>query len=339
MRVDDLLQPPLTTDEDRRRAYRDDVYFRESALRLGALEAAERDRLLMRSTFLVFKPEAVAGRRMGPALRYLSDRGFQVLGACRVAFDARTVRELWRYQLNAAPLPVVRAVDLIVAAGDCVFTALRDTRGPVPGGPPAAVRLSDLKGSSGDLEADRGRGLLREALGCVTQCLNFVHAPDEPADLIRELGVLFAWPDLVRVLRLLAGPLREGAAAEVDALIRELYDGHAAHHLDPAASRRALRDAAAAHPQDAEMIADVLRALDRDAPEEELLRLIDWLERGTAAAQPWDRVTLASYLVANQESDRMPLIGPPPGERASARSARVAAVAAERLTSAERSGR
>ena len=56
-----------------------------------------------------------------------------------------------------------------------------DTHGPERTGESAAVRLSNLKGSTRDLNTDLGRGLLREELDCTIQTINFVHAPDEAA--------------------------------------------------------------------------------------------------------------------------------------------------------------
>lgn len=330
MNVHELLAPPVTTDPDRRALYPEDVYFREIAQQLDALtDGPTLRRVLERTSFLMFKPEAVAGRRIERALDYLAERGFEPLGALRVRIDPRTLREMWRYQLNAAPLSTVRAVDMVMATVDCLVVALYDTLGPEQTGLTAAVRLSNLKGSTGDLEADRGRGLLREALACTTQCLNFVHAPDEAADLLRELAVLFAWPGRAEPLRILGTLPSPEARETVRRETARLYSLLPEHPLDLDASIKALRSAAQDDPARAAMTSRLLLALERrPGPESELLRLVDWLDYAPSCLGAWDRITLASYLVDKQTSDRMPLLGPPPGERAEARRRRAEAAAA-----------
>jgi nucleoside diphosphate kinase len=322
----DLLAPPLTTDPDRRRIYPDDVYFREVAGLLDALAPDRFARLAERSSFLMFKPEAVAGRRMERALGFLAGHGFEPLGALRVRIDPRTLRELWRYQINAIPLAAVRAVDMTLQSGESLVVALHDSRGPQETGLPAAVRLSSLKGSSSDFAANQG--LLRGELECVSESLNFVHAPDEPADLLREIAVLFDRPRRAEPLELLCGLPTAAGRADVERQIRELYQSYPAHALDLAASLDALRAAAAGRPERAAPTAQVIQAIEHRAPETELLRLVDWLDYEPGDLALWDRITLAAYLAGEEVSDRLPLIGPAPGARAEARRARADAAKA-----------
>lgn len=335
----ELLEPPITTDPDRRRLYPEDVYFREMAEQLGHFDPQALRRILDRGSFLVFKPEALAGRRIERALDYLRERGFEPLGALRVRIDPRTLRELWRYQLNAAPLSTVRAVDMIMAAADCLLVAMYDAHGPEQTGQTAAVRLSDLKGSTRDLNTDLGKGLLREELDCTIQCLNFVHAPDEAADLLRELAVLFGWPDRAEPLRLLSTLPSRQADESVRREVRRLYSTQPEHPLDLATSISALRAAALDDPDRATMTARFLLALEHlPGPESELLELVDWLDYAPSRLSTWDRITLASYLVDKQDSDRMPLIGPPPGKRAVARRKRAQAASADRREAVTNTG-
>lgn len=326
MNVDELLKPPLTTDPDRRRIYPDDVYFREMAAQVDSVAPDLLARILERSSFLMFKPEAVVGRRIEPALAFLAERGFEPLGALRVRIDPRILREMWRYQINAAPLSSIRAVDMALQGAESLVVALHDTQGPERTGLPAAVRLSNLKGSSSGLDADSG--LLRGVLACVNESLNFVHAPDEPADLIRELGVLFDRQRRAAPLELLAALPSAAAHHAVQAQIRQLYRDHPAHPMDVAASMRALRAAADGHPDRTAPTAEVINAIEHSAPECDLLRLVDWLDFSPSDLERWDRITLAAYLAGDEISDRMPLIGPPPGARAEARRARAEAQAA-----------
>lgn len=305
MTVDDLLRITATADPDRLRIYPDDLYFREMTQRLSRLDTAIADRVLRRTAFVVFKPESVAGRRIEPALRFLSDHGFTPLGARRISLEPWTVRELWRYQLNSASLALVRALDLIVQAGPSVFVALYDT---APGAADAATRLGRLKGSS---ERDRPTaGLLRTALGRTVTCLSFVHTADEAADMVRELGVLFARPAHRDPLELMQRQISARGRAEVEAVTREVYAAVPAHPLDVGAGVRALLAAdGAVPPEQAAMARDVARALRARPGEARLLELIDWLDAADHPLGRWDRVTIAAHLAEDWESGRPPLIG------------------------------
>ncbi|WP_327350796.1 nucleoside-diphosphate kinase [Streptomyces sp. NBC_01304] len=290
MAVHSWLKPPCTHDPVRRTTYPDDVYFREMAVVLDRRDPAETDRALLHSTFVMFKPDAVVGRRVEPALAFLAGRGFEPLGALAVRVDARVCRELWRYQINAAPLAVIRAVDMILESGPpCLFVALRDTWGPERTGTTAAQRLAALKGSSKNRaeQADSLRG----ALGCELMCLNFLHSPDDPADLIREVGVLLPGRR-EEALTMLAGEVSSPRAAEPAAMARRLYAAHPPHPLTPAAPigpRRQPVDSTALLTQVAELAAD-----DHGLP-------------------LWDRIVIAAQLVEGLPSEGRPLIGAPPG--------------------------
>ncbi|MGW1535295.1 nucleoside-diphosphate kinase [Streptomyces aureus] len=288
MTVHAWLKAPLTHDPVRRHTYPGDVYFREMAAFLDGWEPERTDRALLASTFVMFKPDAVVGRRVEPALAFLAGHGFEPLGALTVRVDARVCRELWRYQINAAPLAVIRAVDMILESGPpCVFVALRDTRGPRRTGTSAAERLAELKGSSKN-RAGNG-GSLRGALGCELMCLNFAHAPDDPADLIREVGVLLPGRR-ERALSLLVADVSPQGAAEPGAVARALYAAHPAHPLTrPAPPPEAPGDPTA------------------------LLARVEELAAGEDGRPLWDRIVIAAELVEGLPSEGRPLIGAPPG--------------------------
>ncbi|MFI0960873.1 nucleoside-diphosphate kinase [Streptomyces sp. NPDC021080] len=292
MTVHAWLRAPLTHDPERRRTYPDDVYFREMAAFLDGWETDRADRALLGSTFVMFKPDAVVGRRIEPALAFLAGHGFEPLGALTVRVDARVCRELWRYQINAAPLAVIRAVDMVLESGPpCLFVALRDIRGPRRTGTSAAERLAELKGSSKNRSVDGGS--LRGVLGCELMCLNFLHAPDDPADLMREVGVLLPGRR-EEALSLLAADVVPRGPAEPVAVARALYAAHPAHPLTPPASTGTSR---------------------RPADPGSLLARVEELASGEGGLPLWDRIVIAADLVEGLPSEGRPLIGPPPGKR------------------------
>ncbi|MFJ7965587.1 nucleoside-diphosphate kinase [Streptomyces sp. NPDC096324] len=271
---------------------------------LDGWETETAHRALLRSTFVMFKPDAVVGRRVEPALAFLAGHGFEPLGALTVRVDARVCRELWRYQINAAPLAVIRAVDMILESGPpCLFVALRDTRGPERTGTTAAERLAELKGSSKNRSVDGGS--LRGALGCELMCLNFLHAPDDPADLIREVGVLLP-RRRAQALSLLAADVSPLGVAEPAALAAELYATHPAHALT-----RPVPSGASTHH---ELPGDTSR---RPADPRSLLARVERLAGDADGLPLWDRIVIAAELVEGLPSEGRPLIGPPPGTRLS----------------------
>ncbi|MGW3910028.1 hypothetical protein ACWEBX_00655 [Streptomyces sp. NPDC005070] len=252
----------------------------------------------------MFKPDAVVGRRVEPALAFLAGHGFEPLGALTVRVDARVCRELWRYQINAAPLAVIRAVDMILESGPpCLFVALRDTRGPERTGTTAAERLAELKGSSKNRSVDGGS--LRGTLGCELMCLNFLHAPDDPADLIRELGVLLP-RRREQALSLLAADVSPPGAADPATLAGELYAIHPAHSLS--------RPAPSGTSTGREPSGDTSR---RPADPQSLLARVEQLAADADGLPLWDRIVIAAELVEGLPSEGRPLIGPPPGTRPS----------------------
>lgn len=283
-----FLQPPFSWDPVRREFYPDDIYFCETALLLERESEQRLELMLCQTSFVMFKPEAVVGRRIEPALTWLAARGFRPTGCAPVRVDHRVHRELWRYQLNGAPLAIVRTVDMILSAGPCLVVALRDERGPRETGMTASARLAELKGSSSNPWAN-GESL-RAAIGCELLCLNFLHAPDGPADQVRELGVLFPARERAGALAMLAGDPSPTVDAEVAAVVRALYAEHPAHPLDP----RALPGPPPTDGTDADLLArlDVLDDPDSDIPH-------------------WDRVLIAAQLVNGLPPRRRPLIGSP----------------------------
>ncbi|MBT0770038.1 hypothetical protein KIH74_13955 [Kineosporia sp. J2-2] len=187
--------------------------------------------LVLPVTVAVLKPEAVAGRRLERALRALDVRGFDVVGAWRFRFGVMLIRELWRYQFTNATEDKVDLVDRILTSGDSLLLVLRD-RTWTPAGPPAAARLSGVKGSADPRK--RSGSEIRAELAGPSVLLNFVHSADEPADVVRELAML----ESATGLPVLGAVRRPGRVpgARLRALAGELYEQCPPHDLDEDAS-------------------------------------------------------------------------------------------------------
>lgn len=247
----------LLSSENRKLA----LYHRETYFRDGL---ADLDRAVARhggdpSTFhesaalMIVKPDGLHHGVTPTILRVLDNWGFTVAWAGRVDLERHVWRELWRFQLNVA---TTRRLDF----NDHLFSepgVLLLLRRPESRDLPASVELASRKGSA-TIER-QSPDCLRAELGQPHRVLSLIHVADEPADVIRELGLLLAR----RRRRLALDAVLDGDVvrkADVDDLAKELASDGQGGLPAPAEAEVRLRAALAA--------AD-------DAPARELLVLID----------------------------------------------------------------
>lgn len=177
-----------------------DLYARETYFREGLADAekafgdADLAAGLRSSALLMLKPDGLASGRLAPVLDYLAEHDYTVAGVRELNFSRFHWRELWRYQLTSATLDRLAVNECLLGAGPALLLVLRSGEGHDL---PATVRLSTLKGSA--TLSEQRPGTLRALLGQPNRVLSYIHVADEPADLVRELGLLFdgeARPDL-----------------------------------------------------------------------------------------------------------------------------------------------
>jgi nucleoside diphosphate kinase len=281
---------PLTRDPRKADAYRLDPYMREA---LGSLARMRDPGVLSRYTFVVLKPDAVAGRRCKLILSILRSEGWHPVAATTVRFDPLLVRELWRYQFNAASTQRIAVVDPLLSSGRSLLVLLDDRDRPK--WLPASVRLTAAKGSAEPSAAHSTD--LRTRIGRINGLFNFMHTADEPADVARELQ-LFSYQ---AGWNWCAGPLFGGAADNsadpwetATALLAEVEAEIPAHDLDVAASIGRLAQQSGPW-----------GACARDWPEPR--RVVDWLGLLRHTPLPegqalWDVLTvLTSWIDCNEE--------------------------------------
>ncbi|WP_170323619.1 nucleoside-diphosphate kinase [Cryptosporangium phraense] len=131
---------------------------------------------------LLLKPDAVVRRKLRTALSWLSGQGWRVVYAQRFRVNRWAVRAFWQYQWNTATRDRREMADLYMSATDSLVLLLR-----APGDADACSALTRVKGSSDPARCRPGQ--LRHELGTLNQQLNLVHSADEPADLVREIGI------------------------------------------------------------------------------------------------------------------------------------------------------
>ncbi|MEU4243751.1 nucleoside-diphosphate kinase [Actinoplanes sp. NPDC026619] len=174
----------LTHDADKQRYFGTDSYFLESYEQLGELtgDAVE---FAAGHALLLLKPDAIASRSVGPVLDWVRASGFRIVAARRFRMTRGAVRAMWHYQLNRATPARCRLADALCQASDSLVLLLD---APAGGSVPPSVALSHRKGPADP--ARRHPDQLRSRLGNFGFLLNLVHASDEPADVLRELGIL-----------------------------------------------------------------------------------------------------------------------------------------------------
>ena len=317
MTHDRSIEPWLSRDERKRAHYTDDPYFWEGwSSFLAACPGRSAEAILGRVTFLLVKPEAIAGRRIAPILGFLVSSGYRITGTWPLRMGRHEARALWRYQLNAVPIAHIRALEMLVGAGELFLVGL--DRPPGTGDTSAAESLSRSKGSSAGPAGDgpaAGSDSLRGRLGAPALMLNFVHTPDEAADVVRELAVLCDADTQAQVISALleAGRWTEarcaGAAQEAGAIMTSRYATTTAHDLDVAATLRRMRAALRRDPGRLPPAAREASELGM-TPASGALEVVGALER--AGGLPlWDRIVTAAYLVDGLRTGRSPLIGAP----------------------------
>jgi hypothetical protein len=144
----------------------------------------------------LFRPDAIAHDRVEPTLDYLRRLGVRPFHAQVVNVRGAMVRELWRYQLNAASDERLHLLDLVFDAGDSILVFFRTVEEPPV---PCAVLMADAKGSASP--ARREGWELRSFLGSPNRVEVYFHAADEPADVVREGSILLGSDPLARLLR------------------------------------------------------------------------------------------------------------------------------------------
>jgi hypothetical protein len=275
---------------EKRDAFEKDLYFRECWADVAASCGARAAWIVGALAVLTFKPDAIVGRRLRSTLGFVRERGFFPAAMARIRFSRHSIRELWRYNWHFATIDRMALSTMLYTACDTLLLVLWDTR--FTGVVPATVRLSSLKGSAAPEK--RNHGHLREALRTPNRLLNFVHVADEPADVVRELGILLDRPARRKLLLGLEPP--SDRSASVESAMDRLAARVPAHDLDLAASLRRLELSGAAG---APEIARVRKAVDEDRRLgwDELCALIDPAD---AKLDRWDFIVVGSSILRDE---------------------------------------
>ena len=280
--------------------YCDDIYFRESWKQAREL-LPDPELVLRANTYVLIKPETVGTRRVELLLTLIRDRGYLLLDLLPVVLDRHRTRALWQYQLNAAPLATLATIDLIISCGPAAIVLLAEESGARQPGVSASERLSAMKGVS---FGTRQPTDLRAVLGAPTRLHSYLHVPDEPADLVRELGIWFDDTERRRIYRTLADG--DGASEPaITEVARRLERNTGVIDLDLDRALDTLAHTVAV--EDGEKVGQVRNWLSGEDEAATLLDLVRWLS-GLTGVPAWDRALIAAHLVQGERPERPPLL-------------------------------
>lgn len=218
----------LSLEPRKRSAYATDIYFRECWADLVDVLGESGTQGLGALALLSFKPDGLIGRRMTPALEFLLRRGFVPVSVAAVRLTRHSMRALWHYNWDVYPADRLALATLMHSAADTLVLLLHDSEfdGAIPG----SVRLASLKGPAAPEK--RIEGQLREALRPPNAVVNFVHVADEPADLVRELGIFLGRAERRHHLAEIGERPSGDATPEVREAIAALESRYPAHDFD-----------------------------------------------------------------------------------------------------------
>ncbi len=177
----------LSVLEDKRARYAEDSYFRQGWQDVARAWPANPAGHVQRLATMLIRPEAIYARRAQACLDAAVAHGFRLAAFAPMVLSRHIALDLWRYQHNAGTLDRLAVTELVFDARPAIFLVLADA---TPSPLPAAVRLSSLKGANDP--AGLVAGTIRAAAGAAQRLLPMVHTADEPADVVRELGLLFS---------------------------------------------------------------------------------------------------------------------------------------------------
>jgi hypothetical protein len=295
----------LSCSAQKRELYAVDPYFRDGwddlTTRWGVEGTIAR---LFDLAPIVFRPDALVARSVERGLRAVAAQGLTPVAHRTFRYSRLSVREGWRYQLNIATRDRIDVMDMIMPATDSLYVVLK--RATAATRIPATTRLSTSKGPS--LPEHRQPFHLRRLLGeAQVSVLTYVHIADEPADIVRELGIFFDRPQRLEILQAIDAAIDTAAADDVAAAAvaraaQQLYDAIPAHNLrlEDALDRieaAVSRQQATASGTAATALAEVGRGCRQLRQGAQAWRpLLDAIDAAGLVIDYWDRVAVAATL-------------------------------------------
>lgn len=195
----------LTTVPDKIHYYQADLGFREGYSFLTEVWGEKRHAYLQRTAMLTIRPDGLAAGSGAKIVEELQRRGYVPVWWGYVPFDVHVTRRLWQYQLNVATLDRLQMLDVLWNKGPGMVIVLV-RRGALD--VPATSRLTTEKGSA--LMHEREEDSIRAAVQAHHRMLTFIHVPDEPADIVREISIVHSGSRAAEIATAIARGVESG---------------------------------------------------------------------------------------------------------------------------------
>jgi hypothetical protein len=301
----------LTKSPEKVQAYKLDTEFRLVWDEIRRADPVFRTALIEECGLLLFKPEALVSDALGEAMLLCTEMGFRIFFCEETRMDGGKLSLLWHYQDNNATVDRIRAVHAIFGDRPCMVAAVR--RGRVLGYAPTCVALSKVaKGSA--FKAGRDRQTMRGVFGCPNPVISFVHVGDEPADMIRDMGILLTWQQRRTLYRALSAE----TTLAVDAIATAVRGRYPRYDFDVQNAVGRLRrslETTGIHHQSQRAALDALARAEAFDEYLDAWAFLENLEASGAITDPWDcLVTVTSFIVRRHDGTRHFLVPPLPEE-------------------------
>lgn len=288
----------LSASAEKLAVYEADSYFRETWEDLASI-LDEPEAWAHRTALAVLKPDAVAGRRLRPTMQWLEQNGLTIVDARVVRFDRLLIRELWRYQFNLATRRRIDIVDILLPASGSLLLTMVDED-------PSSDRSTSerLRALKGPADPRRRRpGELRTELRSPNTLLNFLHAADEPADVVRELGVFLDHEQRDEVITAAIGRRPRSPEQGIIDLEAEVPE----HDLEFASSIRRIRAEVRGRSDRAAALCEQMA----DGSSDDWPSLLREIELCDVPVATWDFLTVATHLTESNLAGVEPLLDVP----------------------------
>ena len=282
----------LTLSAGKCNLFAQDLYFRESWSQVVEVFGRDASATIQSLALVSIKPDAIVSRRVKGVLSFVYGRGFLPVAVARMRHTRRSIREMWRYNWNILTIDRIALNTLMYGATDTLVVALLDTR--YDRALPAALRLGELKGPAGPGTA--GKDTLRSKLGCRSLTFSFVHVADEPADIVRELGVMFDRDSMRTFLQEVRANMHVDRYHEV---LQQLTNYEASQQFHDLDFEQAIGRLDARHDDSHEILRRLRRAADSTSKLswDELLSMVDPQD---PEVDSWDFISIASEVVSSR---------------------------------------
>ncbi|MFS8184750.1 hypothetical protein ACMG4P_24775 [Pseudovibrio denitrificans] len=217
------LPSNLSKSKSKSQLYSGDPYFRDTWDDLKTLFDSDASIVeqFQDVSLVILRPDAIVNQRLEKFICIVKDMGLVPFFATSFIYSRHMVREGWRYQLNIATPERIEVMDMILSHAPSILIMFHKTeKTKLDPHLPLTLQLSEMKGPSDPLKRSPSdfRSLLGDAQVSV---LTYLHISDEPADVIREMGIFLSKQERLSCLSNLQ--VKKDYSNEVQLLINDQY--------------------------------------------------------------------------------------------------------------------